>query len=552
MVAVALIGLSGSGKSTLGPLLAQRLGVPHIDVDAAIERREARSIRAIFDTDGEAHFRALERDRTRESLAGDAVVSLGGGAPMTPAVADALAGHPVVWLQADPATAARRVGDDPNRPLLSGSDAVARLEAMLAERGATYALLATLAVDTADADPAVLVETIAAHAESFRAATPASPEHVGGSAGDVGRAGRSAGVRAAVVAHGYRRVLRPVLFRARGGDPERIHEDMIAGLARLGDTPGVRAAVGALTRTASDPVEVAGITFGGRVGLAAGMDKDGRAALAWQHLGFAFAELGTVTARPQPGNPRPRMFRAPASGGLVNRMGFNNGGAAALAARLASVGIVRNSSRENGPAGIPLGISIGKSKDTALDDAVGDYLFSLRAVAPHADYVAINVSSPNTPGLRSLQDGGALAELLGALVAETRTLDAARPVPVFVKIAPDLSWSQVDEVLATATDAGASGIIATNTTLSRDGLAPADAALAHEAGGLSGAPLTQRARAVVRHVAAHTDLPVMGSGGVMTPDDAVALLDAGASLVQLYTGFVYAGPALIAGINARR
>ena len=356
-------------------------------------------------------------------------------------------------------------------------------------------------------------------------------------------------LRERIVAAGYDRALRPLLFSSHGGDPEKIHEDMIAALAALGGLPGLRDAVGALTRTDATPVEVAGIRFPGRVGLAAGMDKEGRAARAWQHLGFAFAELGTVTALPQPGNPRPRVFRAAASGGLVNRMGFNNDGALALANRLAVAGIFRDKDR----AGIPLGISIGKSKAAALDAAVADYLLSLRTVTPHADYVAVNVSSPNTPGLRSLQDAGALADLLGALVAETRALaHGVAPTPVFVKIAPDLTWPQIDEVLATATDAGAAGLIATNTTLGRAGLAPADAHLAAEAGGLSGRPLTARAREVVAYVAAHTGLPVIGSGGVMTAEDAWALLDAGASLVQLYTGFIYAGPALIGAINARR
>lgn len=352
-------------------------------------------------------------------------------------------------------------------------------------------------------------------------------------------------MRRALVGSGYRRVLRPILFAARGGDPERVHEDMIHALAGLARVPGARSLLGALTRTEATPIEVAGVRFPGRVGLAAGMDKDGLAALAWQRLGFAFAELGTVTAHAQPGNPKPRVFRARASGGLVNRMGFNNHGARALAVRLAAAGIHRG----NGAAGIPLGISLGKTKVVAVEDAVADYLTSFDAVHPHADYVAVNVSSPNTPGLRSLQDGGALVELLGALTQRARAATPASPVPLFVKIAPDLTWPQVDEVLAAATDAGVAGIIATNTTLGRDGLAPADAHLAGEAGGLSGRPLTVRAREVVAYVASHTDLPVIGSGGVMTAADARALFDVGASLVQLYTGFIYAGPALIADIN---
>lgn len=352
-------------------------------------------------------------------------------------------------------------------------------------------------------------------------------------------------LRARVTDVGYTRVLRPLLFASHGGDPERIHEQMIGALSMLASVPGLRSATAALTRTASDPVTVAGIDFPGRVGLAAGMDKDGRAARAWQYLGFSFAELGTVTAQPQPGNPKPRVFRLRASGALINRMGFNNEGAAALAARLAAAGIRRG----NAAAGIPLGISLGKTKVVPVEDAVGDYLTSLRAVAPHADYLAVNVSSPNTPGLRSLQDGGALAELLGALVGEARTLaGSTTPLPIFVKVAPDLTDGQLDEVLTAATSAGVSGLIATNTTLSREGLAPADRPLADEAGGLSGRPLTVRAREVVGYLASHTDLPVIGAGGVMTAEDAWALRDAGASLIQLYTGFIYSGPALIAAI----
>lgn len=348
---------------------------------------------------------------------------------------------------------------------------------------------------------------------------------------------------------GYERALRPVLFGAHHGDPESIHEDMIHALAALAHVPGARDAVRALTREPATPVEVAGVRFPGRVGLAAGMDKDGRAALAWQHLGFGFAELGTVTALPQPGNPKPRVFRLPASRALINRMGFNNAGALALANRLAVAGVFRG----NGAAGIPLGISLGKSKVVEVDKAVEDYLDSLRTVDAHADYIAVNVSSPNTPGLRSLQDGGALSALLGALVAEARVLAlGGAPVPIFVKVAPDLTEGQLDEVLGVAHDTGVAGLIATNTTLARDGLDPADAHLAAEAGGLSGRPLTARARQVVGHLCARTDLPVIGAGGIMTAEDADALFDAGAALVQLYTGFIYAGPALVGAINSRR
>jgi dihydroorotate dehydrogenase len=352
-------------------------------------------------------------------------------------------------------------------------------------------------------------------------------------------------VHAALLQAGYGRLVRPALFASHSGDPEAVHEAMIAQLARIGRSPAAVAALRLLAGSRGTPVRVAGIRFPGRVGLAAGMDKDGLAAPAWQALGFGFAELGTVTAQAQPGNDRPRVFRLRNSQALINRMGFNNHGARQLHHELSQLGIYRG----NGAAGIPLGISIGKTKVVPVTDAVEDYLASFRLVAPHADYVAVNVSSPNTPGLRTLQDGGALAGLLGALTAEAAA-GPATPVPIFVKIAPDLTEPQVDEVLAAAHDAGVAGVIATNTTLSRDGLADADAPLADQAGGLSGAPLTIRAREIVRYVTRHTELPVIGVGGVMTADDATALFDLGASLVQLYTGFIYEGPALAARINA--
>ena len=347
--------------------------------------------------------------------------------------------------------------------------------------------------------------------------------------------------RVSLVDAGYRGVVRPLLFRSHHGDPEGVHEAMIGDLARFSRSPLAVSAAQLLAGSRGAPVTVAGVDFPGRVGLAAGMDKDSRAVLAWQALGFAFAELGTVTAQAQPGNDKPRVFRLRRSHALINRMGFNNAGAARLHHELSLLGVYRG----NDGAGIPIGISIGKTKIVPVEDAVGDYLTSLDLVIPHADYVAINVSSPNTPGLRSLQDGGALLTLLKALVER-----AAGRAPLFVKIAPDLTEPQIDEVLAAAADAGVAGLIATNTTLARDGIDPAELALAAETGGLSGAPLTRRAREVVGYLTRHTDLPVIAAGGVMTPDDASAMFDLGAPLVQLYTGFIYAGPALPARINA--
>lgn len=343
---------------------------------------------------------------------------------------------------------------------------------------------------------------------------------------------------------GYRRILRPAMFASFGGDPERVHEAMIRALATVGSNPAVRALVKVLAAGSGRPAQVAGIQFPNRVGLAAGLDKDASAVRSWAGLGFGFAELGTITGRAQPGNDRPRVFRLRASQALINRMGFNNPGAEAVASTLAARGVFRG----NGSAGLPIGISIGKTKLVELDQAIGDYLISLRALAPHADYLAVNVSSPNTPGLRSLQDAGALSELVAALVAETKSLQVE--LPIFVKVAPDLTWSQLDEVIEVCQSRGAAGLIATNTTLARDGLASADRPLAELTGGLSGAPLTARAREVVGYLATRSSLPVIGVGGIMTPDDAAAMFDAGAALVQLYTGFIYGGPGLVAAINA--
>lgn len=342
--------------------------------------------------------------------------------------------------------------------------------------------------------------------------------------------------RTQALRYGYH-LLRAGLFRYGGGDAEKIHEAMFTVLSKA---PVRRKAV------ECDPVTVAGIRFPNRVGLAAGLDKDGLAAAAWASFGFGFAELGTVTAKPQPGNPKPRVFRAIESQGIVNRMGFNNRGAAVLAAELARRGVLRG----NNALAIPLGISIGKTKVTPLAEATADYLQSLRCLAPYADYIAINVSSPNTPGLRSLQQASELAELLHSLTAEAAQLDP-NPVPIFVKLAPDLTGQDLTETLAVIKDSAVSGVIATNTTLSRDGLVGADVRLADEAGGLSGAPLTAKALAFVESLAG-LGLPLMGVGGIMTPRDAQRMFDAGAELIQLYTGFIFEGPALIQGIHDLR
>ena len=350
-------------------------------------------------------------------------------------------------------------------------------------------------------------------------------------------------MKGALTRFAYESVLRPGLFRACGSDPEKIHEVMIKLLGNLAATP-VAPLASLILGQPQDPVTIAGVRFPGRVGVAAGLDKDGVAARMWSHLGFGFAELGTVTAQAQPGNPRPRVFRLVNSHGLINRMGFNNHGAQALADRLAGWGVRRGQRT----LGIPLGISIGKTKIVDLDHAVSDYVSSLSAVHQYADYVAVNVSSPNTPGLRSLQGRAHIHDLVTELVTTAAKLDP-NPLPIFVKLAPDLSDSGVDELIEAVVDAGGSGLIATNTTQDRRGIARKDMGFSRQEGGMSGRPLRRRARQVVAQ-AVSSKLPVIASGGIMSVADAEVMFDLGAQAVQVYTGFIYSGPGLVAGINA--
>ncbi|MBZ8139845.1 dihydroorotate dehydrogenase (quinone) [Rubrivivax gelatinosus] len=323
-----------------------------------------------------------------------------------------------------------------------------------------------------------------------------------------------------------------------GLDPETAHDLTISGLARLQDSPA--RCLWSEARV-DDPVTVAGLRFPNRIGLAAGLDKNGRCIDALGAMGFGAIEVGTVTPKPQPGNPKPRMFRLPEAGALINRMGFNNEGLAAFVANV-------QRARSFRAGGGILGLNIGKNAATPIENAVDDYLIGLDGVYPHADYVAVNISSPNTKNLRALQSDEALDALLGAIAARRDQLAAAqhKRVPVFLKIAPDLDAAQVEVIAATLRRHGLDGVIATNTTIARDavqGLAHAD-----EAGGLSGRPVFEASNRVIGQLRAALGpgFPIIGVGGVMSAADARDKLDAGADLVQIYTGLIYHGPALVA------
>ena len=325
----------------------------------------------------------------------------------------------------------------------------------------------------------------------------------------------------------YERVLRPLLFSL---EAETAHHFTIAS---LGGASHFDPALRALKRFAprSKPRTLFGLTFPNPIGLAAGLDKNGVALPAWAALGFGFIEIGTVTAMAQPGNPKPRIFRLPAQQAVINRLGFNNDGADTIAQRLRGL-------RENGrwPA-VPVGINIGKSRTTPLERATDDYLYSFRLLRDFADYITLNVSSPNTPGLRELQEPAALSRLLHAIASEPGPV--ARPL--VVKISPDLSPVELEAVLATCEENGVAGIIATNTTLDHSAVPPG----LDEEGGLSGAPLREKSSALVRSIAANSNIPVIASGGICDAESAREKFEAGAHLLQLYTGFVYRGPGLI-------
>lgn len=332
----------------------------------------------------------------------------------------------------------------------------------------------------------------------------------------------------------YKRVVYPVLGRM---DAERIHERTLVWLARAqGVAPGRAMLKRIAGEIPSNPVEVCGLTFPNVLGVAAGFDKDVRVPAGLALLGFGHIELGTLTPWPQLGNPRPRVFRLGSDKALVNRMGFPNGGMVAAVPRLRKLA--------DKPRDYVVGVSLGKQKETPLIDAANDYTSVMRAVYPFADYLAVNISSPNTPGLRALQGEAYLDQLLAELKAENRNLAALKKLPLrplLVKIAPDLSWAELDGMMGMVEKNGMDGIIATNTTVARP------ETLTHanqkEKGGLSGAPLTERSTEIIAYIHKHApDLPIIGVGGVRTAQDVQAKLSAGAKLVQVYTGLVYEGP----------
>ena len=337
----------------------------------------------------------------------------------------------------------------------------------------------------------------------------------------------------------YKQIIRPLLFRF---DPEKVHHWSFSAIRIL-----FSLGLGFLVRkiyTIKDPRlerEVFGLKFPNPVGLAAGFDKDARLFRELAGFGFGFIEIGTLTPKPQPGNPKKRLFRLKADQAIINRMGFNNGGVKQAAERLKV------------PHKVLIGGNIGKNKVTPNDEAEADYLYCLRELYPYVDYFVVNVSSPNTPGLRELQEKAPLTHLLRVLKDSGARLakDAGRvEIPLLLKIAPDLTDPQLLDIVEIVRETGIDGVIATNTTIEREGLR-ADKELTKEAGGLSGKPLRERSTEVIRFLVKHSGgaFPVIGVGGIHSPEDALEKLEAGASLVQLWTGFIYEGPGLVRRIN---
>lgn len=340
----------------------------------------------------------------------------------------------------------------------------------------------------------------------------------------------------ATFAHMYK-LVKPLFFTM---DPETAHHTVTGGLKTFSKLWGAKALLSSIY-TVNDPRlarEVFGLHFKNPVGLAAGFDKNGEYITDMAKFGFGFIEIGTVTPKPQPGNDKPRMFRLVDDAALINRMGFNNQGADVAAARLKDL-----KNRE----GLIIGGNIGKNKLTPNEDAVNDYTYCFQALFDYVDYFVVNVSSPNTPGLRDLQEKEPLKHILHTLQA--LNIAKVAPKPILLKIAPDLTDSQLDDIVEIVQETQIAGVIATNTTISREGL-QSDPQLVQQAGGVSGKPLTARSTQVIKYLAdkSQRSFPIIGVGGIHSAKDAQEKLDAGASLIQLYTGFIYEGPALVSAI----
>jgi len=329
-------------------------------------------------------------------------------------------------------------------------------------------------------------------------------------------------------------LVKPLLFKQ---DPEAIHDQVMAGFSWAARHPAMLGLMAELCQVRDKrlEVELLGLRFPNPIGLAAGLDKNATAVLSWPALGFGFVEVGSVTALAQPGNGKPRLFRLPKDEAIINRMGFNNDGAEVVAKRLQQL-------RDNfGPLSVPLGINLGKSKITPLEQAPTDYLQSLGKLWNYGDYFVINVSSPNTPGLRELQDKDKLEELLAAITGFAKQQPQNKPL--LLKIAPDLTWNQIDEILTLIQQYQLAGIIATNTTTARAGLKTK----IDEMGGLSGKPLAAPSLEILKYLSQQLQgkLPIISVGGIFTPQDVQERLQAGANLVQIYTSFIYEGPMLL-------
>lgn len=336
----------------------------------------------------------------------------------------------------------------------------------------------------------------------------------------------------------YKSLFRPLFFLL---DAESAHHFVTGLFSFLNKVPGVKGMISSIYKIEDKRLEreLFGLKFPNPVGLAAGFDKQASFYSAFSSLGFGFIEVGTITPKPQDGNPKPRMFRLKQDEGLINRMGFNNGGLEMARRNLEG----RNSS-------FIIGGNIGKNKVTPNENAIDDYLECFRGLHDLVDYFVVNVSSPNTPGLRELQDKEPLTRILSALKTENSELE--KPRPILLKIAPDLTDAQLDDIIAIVADTNIDGVIATNTTISREGLTT-PGSITEEAGGVSGKPVRERSTEVIRylHEKSHAAFPIIGVGGIHSADDAMEKLKAGASLVQLYTGFIYEGPGLIKAINEK-